>query len=157
MTMLSKRQGIVAIPLVVLLSVLTLAIGLSITTLTYNETFSQASIFDASKAYSYADAALRDVLRNIARDYQYTCSANPTYCYTMEFGTNGCTATGSGVACGRVYPITTRWTPKTVEVEGQSGNVIRKLRATVTYYDGVATGSDGAIQGSMKNVTIVEI
>ena len=132
-------RGIATLPTVMILGVVTLAIAVSIATVSLTESFISVGGAQSSKALVYAEAGARDALVRIARNKNYTCSA--TDCYTIDMATNGCATTLLG--CAKVSVSTgvgTAGDPKIVTSKGQSQASTRTLNVSVIF-DSIAIGT----------------
>lgn len=119
-----KQRGIATIPIILALTVLIIAVGLTVSAVAFNETFIAQEFFRSSKALTYAEAGARDALVKITRDGRYTSAG-----YNIEFVANGCTAPNDGCA---TITVTSGTSPKTIVSSGRVKNNIRKVQVTVT-------------------------
>ena len=141
-----RQRGVAAVPIVLVLLILTIAIGLEITSIAVTQNLASAGQDRSSQAFRYAETGARDALVRIARNKAYGCMG---VCYTIEFVTNGCT---NNNACARVSVSTgigTAGDPKVVTSEGQVQGAIRKVQVDVVY--------DAAQDGEIVSTTWQEL
>lgn len=142
-----SRRGAATLPTVIALSLLILAVGVSITAVSFTEGLLSYGQGNASAAFLYAQSGARDALIRIARSKQYACaSAN---CYAIEFASGGC---ASGDACAQVSVSTgagTAGDPRIIVSRGQAQNSIRTIQVEVVF--------DTALHGEIASTTWKEI
>ena len=130
-----KNSGIATLPTVMLIGMLTLAVVVSITSLTLNQLFISQGQSQSQNALFYAEGGACDALTKIARDKNYICdttnSCNATggY-YSLDFATNGCT---NNTDCAKVSVSGSGTTgdPKIITSTGVMKSSIRKMQVTV--------------------------
>jgi len=128
----SSLRGIATLPTVMLLGIVTLAVAVSLATISFSESFISQSSAQSAKALFYAEAGARDALIRLARDKNYVCSA--TDCYEIAFFTDGCAAALSG--CARVSVSTgvgTVGDPKVITSKGLMQASSRTINVSVIF------------------------
>ena len=144
----SARRGAIAIPLLASLALLIITIGLSINSVSYNESQNYGNIADSYKALEYAESGARDALQRIAINYAATTSGGSDCgslnsggaapCYTMDFTSDsaGCLSANNGCARVKITKPATSTCPSAtcslITSEGRVGSFIRKIQVTVT-------------------------
>lgn len=125
------ERGVIALPAVLALSIIILALIIGISAMTFNEGFVSLGGVQSAKALNYADVGARDALLRIGRNKNYNCTAPalPTGCYQIDTVANGC-ATNEG--CARVT-VDNGTSPKIINVEGRATSFTRKIQVNVTF------------------------
>src|ERR1035437_9233490 len=135
-----KNKGIAALPTVIILGMVALAIVVSITTVTFNELLISQGQAESSNALFYAEGGVRDALIRIARNKNYTCSV--TDCYSIDFISNGC-ANGNG--CSKISVssgVGTTADPKIITSKGIMQVSTRVMQVSVILDNGTAVLSN---------------
>ena len=130
-------------PIILVFGILTVAVGVGITALSFSETFSAQSSYNSTRALLYAEAGARDALERIARNKLYSCTTSD--CYTLDLETNGCS---TNAACARISVsagLGTTGNPKIITAEGQAGLHVRTFRVDVIF--------DEALDGEIASTT----
>jgi len=143
---ISKNHGIVTLPTVIIIGLLTLAVVVSITSISLNELFISQGASQSSSALFYAESGARDALVRIARNKNYVCNTTED-CYTIDFATSGC-ANGNGCAKIKVSSgVGSAADPKMIVSKGimQSSTRIIQIRVEL---------DNGTIDPSLKNGVI---
>lgn len=143
----SARRGAATLPTIIALTILILAIGVSITAISFTEGLISTGQGNASQALMYAESGARDALIKLTRNKNYTCVA--TSCYSIDFTTNGC-STNDG--CARISVSAGAGTigdPRIVVSEGKAKNSIRKMQVNVIF--------DAAQNGAIATTTWSEL
>jgi len=121
--------GVATLPTVIMITMIILAIGIGITSLSLTEVFISAGQNQSSIALSYAETGARDALIKIARNKKYTCATAD--CYSIPFATNGCV---TGNECVRVSVSAGTGStidPKIITASGQSRSHTKKIQVNV--------------------------
>ncbi len=124
--------GIATLPTVMLLGIVTLAVAVSLATVSFSESFISQSGTQSSKALFYAESGARDALIRIARDKNYVCST--VDCYEIAFVTNGCGSPLLG--CARVsvdIGTGTPGSPKIITSKGLMQSSSRTINVSVIF------------------------
>lgn len=144
---LNKQKGIASLPTIIALSVLILVAGVSITGISLVENLMSHGQKQSSQALLYAEAGARDALMKIARNKNYSCSADG--CYTIDMASNGC-ASSDGCARLSVSDGTgASADPKIITSKGQVKNYTRKVEVRVVF--------DESLNGEIASVAWQEI
>lgn len=125
----TNEQGLATIPTVIALTILVLAVGIGITSLSLSESFVTLGQDYSTKALFYAEAGAKDALVKIARKKDYSCTA--ANCYSINMVTDGC-STNEG--CARVSVsagVGSAGDPKIVTSTGQVKSSTRTVRVTI--------------------------
>ena len=125
------QQGLATIPTVIALTILVLAVGIGITSLSLSESFVTLGQDYSTRALFYAETGAKDALEKVARNKQYSCTA--TDCYSIPMATNGCT-TNDG--CARVTVtsgVGSIADPKIITSKGQIKSSTRRVQVTVIF------------------------
>lgn len=130
-----RNRGIATLPTIILIGMLTLAVVVSITSLTLNQLFISQGQSQSQNALFYAEGGARDALTRIARDKNYICDTT-NFCnavggyYSLDFISNGCT---SGTDCAKVAVsgVGTTGDPKIITSTGIMKSSIRKMEVRV--------------------------
>lgn len=141
------ERGVATVPIIMVLGVLTVAIAIGITALSFSEGLSAQGSYNATRALLYAEAGARDALERVTRNKNYACAT--TDCYTIDLASGGCS---SNTACARVSVSTgvgTTSDPKIITSKGQAGLNVRKLQVSVLF--------DSASHGEIASSTWTEI
>ena len=146
---ISNKSGVATLPTVLVLSIMALAVVVSITAMAFNELLISQGAAQSSTALFYAEAGARDALTRIARNKSYTCSAAD--CYSVDFVTNGCS---NGTDCAKVSVssgVGSSADPKIIISSGIMNASKHKMQITVTLDSGttVAANQTGAITGAV--------
>lgn len=141
-----RDNGFISLPIVIGLSVLVLSVGLLASISSYNDVISSAQFDNSSKAFSYAESGVRDILKKIVVDKTYNPSSNP---YNIDFSSDstGCVSPFNGCATIRVETGATIPTPRIITVIGRYKDAVRKVQ-----YDAVID-----TYGDLVSVSHVEI
>lgn len=124
-----NEQGLATIPTVMALTILVMAIGIGITSLSLSESFVTLGQDYSTRALFYAEAGAKDALIKIARRKNYSCTAQD--CYSINIVPNGC-STGDG--CARISVssgVGSIADPKIVTSTGQVKTSTRKVQVSV--------------------------
>lgn len=133
-------RGIAALPTVLVLGVVILAISVSLVTVSFSESFISQGSAQSSKALFYSEAGARDALVKIARNKNYTCASAD--CYSLPFVINGCGATLDGCAKVSVSAgVGTVGDPKIITSKGLMSASSRTINVNVI----LETSGDGGI------------
>jgi hypothetical protein len=92
-----NERGLATIPTVIALTILVLAVGVGITSLSLSESFVTLGQDYSTRALFYAETGAKDALVKIARNKNYSCTA--AECYSISIAADGC-LTNDG--CARV-------------------------------------------------------
>jgi hypothetical protein len=139
-----KKRGIATLPTVMLLGMMTLAVVVSIASLTLNQLFISQGQSQSQNALFYAEGGARDALTRIARDKNYICdgtnSCNGVGYYSLDFSTNGC---ANNTECAKVTVSGTGVTGdlKTIVSTGVMKSSTRKMQVTVLLDGGTSNVS----------------
>lgn len=134
-----KNKGIAALPTVIVIGVMALAVVVSITSISFNELLISQGQSQSTNALFYAESGARDALLKIAREKNYVCST--TDCYVIDFVTNGCT---NSTDCAKVTVssgLGTTADPKIVTSKGIMKSSSRTLQVSVVLDSGTTTTS----------------
>ena len=127
----TSQQGVAALPIIMALSVLLLAVGLGITAVSLAENFITLSQKQGVQALVYAQSGAQDALVKIVRNKNFSCTT--TDCYTINMAANGC-STSSACATVTVSAGTgAAGDPKIITAKGIVNSNIRKIRINLTY------------------------
>ncbi|GEM_PF-1123593 len=144
------RRGIATLPTVLALMILIVAVAIGITALSFTESLISAGQNNSAQALQYAEAGARDALQRITRNKTYSCtSTTSTYCYSVDFVTNGCSLQA---ACAQVAVSAgagTTSTPKVVTSTGIVGSNTRVMQVLVIF--------DTSTYGQIATTTWTEI
>lgn len=148
-----NNSGVATLPTIMLIGMMTLAIIVSITSLTLNQLFISQGQTQSQNALFYAEGGARDALTKIARDKNYVCATLD--CYSIDFIANGCT---NNTDCAKVVVssgIGTTADPKVITSTGIMKSSIRKMQVSVILDGGT---SDSALQkGEITSTSWVEL
>lgn len=142
-----SRRGAATLPTIIALTVLILAVGVSITAISFTEGLISVGQGNASQALVYAEAGARDALTKLTRNKNYTCTS--VNCYSINFVSNGCT-TDDG--CARVSVSAgagTSGDPRIIVSEGKARLSVRRIQASVIF--------DAALNGEIATTTWSEL
>lgn len=126
-----KSRGVATLPTIIMITMIILAIGIGITSLSLTEVFISAGQNQSSIALSYAETGIRDALIKIARNKNYNCVAAD--CYSIPFTTNGCIDNN---ACAKVSVSTgigTELDPKIIISKGQAKNNTKRIQVNIIF------------------------
>ena len=129
-----NKKGIAALPVIMVLGMLTLAIAVGVTSVAFSEVMISQGSSQSTKALSYAEAGARDALWKIAHNKNYSCVS--TDCYTIDFVTSGCSA---GTGCAKVSVSSAAGdtaNPKVITSKGVVGVNSRTLQVSVVLDSG---------------------
>lgn len=141
------RRGAATLPTIIALTILILAIGVSITAISFTESLISVGQGNAAQALVYAEAGARDALTKLTRNKNYTCVT--TGCYAISFVPEGCT-TNDG--CARMSVSAGAGTigdPRIITSEGKAKNSIRTMQISVMF--------DAAGNGEIATTTWSEL
>ena len=153
-----KNHGIATLPTVMLLGMMTLAVVVSITSLTLNQLIISQGQSQSQNAHFYAEGGARDPLTRIARDKNYICdgtnSCNGVGYYSLDFNTNGC---ANSTDCSKVTISGTGVSgdPKIIVSTGIMKSSIRKMQVTVLLDGG--TSNIALQKGEITSTSWVEL
>ncbi len=149
----NKNKGIATLPTVIILSIMVLAVVVSITSVSMNEIVISQSQKESQNALFFAESGARDALTRIARDKTYSCTS--TDCYLLDFTSNGC-STGGGCAKISVSSgVGTTADHKIITSKGLSGSSIRIMRVEVELDNG--TSDDANQKGEITSAIWTEV
>ena len=128
------RGGIIALPIVVLLTVIIISIAVGLSAVSYNENVNSVAISKSAMALEYALAGARDALAKISRNNTYsettwndaTDATNGSY--KIKINSLDCSASLDGCARVRVDYNSTFKNPIIITSEGVSGDYKRKIQ-----------------------------
>lgn len=144
-----NNKGIAALPTIMLLGMMTLAIVVSVTSITFNQMFISQGQSQSQNALFYAESGARDALTRIARDKTYSCISDD--CYNIDYVSNGCV---NNTDCSKVTVsagLGTTADPKIITSKGIMKSSVRKMEVRVVL-DGGTT--DGASQKGQITETV---
>ena len=126
-----RQQGLATIPTVIALTILVLAVGVGITSLSLSESFVTLGQDYSTRALFYAEAGAKDALVRLARKKNYVCST--TDCYSINMVSNGC-STNDGCAKVTVSSgVGSIADPKIITSTGQVKTSTRKVQVNVVF------------------------
>lgn len=126
-----SRRGAATLPAIMALTILILAVGVSITAISFTEGLISVGQENASQALVYAEAGARDALIKLARNKQYTCAG--MRCYSIDFITDGCVTNYGCSYIGVTGGAGTIGDPRIITSEGHAQNSIRTIRVAVVF------------------------
>jgi len=144
---LRSRRGAATLPAIIALTILILAVGVSITAISFTEGLISVGQGNAAQALVYAEAGAHDALIKLARNKQYVCVTED--CYTIDLVADGC-ATDDG--CARVSVsagVGTLGDPRIIVSEGKARSSVRRLQVSVVF--------DAALDGEIATTTWREL
>lgn len=142
-----SRRGAATLPTIIALTILILAVGVSITAVSFTEGLISVGQENSAQALAYAEAGARDALIKLTRNKNYTC-ISPN-CYSINFVSNGC-ITDDG--CARITVSAgagTSGDPRIIVSEGKVKSSVRKIQTSVTF--------DVALNGEIATTTWSEL
>lgn len=142
-----NSQGVATLPTVIMITMIILAIGIGITSLSLTEVFISAGQNQSSIALSYAETGAKDALIKIARNKKYECVA--TDCYSIPFTTSGCV---DNTACAKVSVSAgsgAAGDPKIIISTGRVKSNTKKLQVDVFF--------DPSLDGEIATTTWKEL
>lgn len=143
----NSRKGAATLPTIIALTILILAIGVSITAISFTEGLISIGQENSAQALAYAEAGARDALIKLARNKNYTCIT--VGCYSIPFVSNGCT-TDDGCARIRVSGgVGTVGDPRIIVSEGKVRSSVRTIQTAVIF--------DTALNGEIATTTWSEL
>ena len=149
----TKQKGIAALPVIMVLGMLTLAIAVGVTSVAFSELMISQGSSQSTRALSYAEAGARDALWKISHNKNYSCAT--TDCYTIDFITNGCSAL---TGCAKVSVSSAAGdvaNPKVITSKGTVGVNSRTLQVSVVLDNGT---NDTTLQyGLITSTTWTEL
>lgn len=146
-TAMRSQRGAATLPTIIAMTILILAIGVSITAISFTESLISIGQENTAQALMYADAGARDALIKLTRNKNYTCVS--TNCYSISFAPNGCT-TDDGCARIRVSAgAGTIGDPRIIVSEGKVKSSVRTIQASVIF--------DTALNGEIATTTWSEL
>jgi len=114
--------GVASIPTVLVLLALIIAAGVLISSISLSDSVSVSDTNNSDKALNYAQLGAKDALERIARNKDYVGT------YTMDIVSGGCS--DPYAACATVV-VATGSSPKTVNVEGRTKDIKRRIQVNV--------------------------
>ncbi len=150
---ISRNRGIAALPTVVVIGLIALAVVVSITSIAFNELLISQGSAQSGAALFYAESGVRDALLRVARDKNYVCDT--TDCYSIDFIASGC---ANETDCAKVSVsagIGTTADPKVITSKGIMKASTRRLQANVVLDGGTTVASDQ--YGEITSVTWTEL
>lgn len=149
----NKKNGIATLPTVIILSIMVLAVVVSVTSVSMNEILISQSQKESQNALFFAESGARDALTRIARDKMYSCTS--TDCYSIDFTSSGC-STNSGCAKISVSSGTgAAGDHKIITSKGLAGASIRTMRVEVELDGG--TSDEASQKGEITSAVWSEI
>ena len=140
-----NRTGAATLPAIIALTILILAVGISITAIGFTEGLISVGQSNAEHALTYAEAGARDALIKLARNKRYTCET--TDCYHIDFVPNGCTSLEGCAWISVNAGAGTTSDPRIIISKGQANSSVRTIRVA-TIFD---AAGDGAIATTTWN------
>lgn len=125
------HKGAATLPTIMALTILILAVGLSIAGVTFTESLISAGQKQSAEAYLYAEAGARDALMKITRNKNYICVT--TDCYSIDLVDNGC-STNQG--CAKISVSAGAGSdadPKIITSKGIVNNYTRRVQVNVVF------------------------
>lgn len=148
-----KQKGIATLPTVIVLSMIILAIVVSIASVAFNELLNSQGQAQSSSALFYAEAGARDALLRISRDKNYSCVS--TDCYTVDFVANGC---ANSTDCAKIKVssgVGTNADPKIITSKGIMKVATRTMQVTVVLDNGTSVAANQ--NGEITSTTWTEV
>ena len=142
---LKPNDGVASLPIIMGLTLLILAVGVSITALGFTESFIVAGQKQSSEALFYAEAGARDALMKIIRNKNYSELSG----YQIAFVSDGCTSNDGCAIITVSSGDGSALDPKIINSEGRGKNNIRKIRVEVIF--------DDSLNGEIKNANWQEV
>ncbi len=136
----NKQKGIATLPTVIILSIMVLAVVVSVTSVSMNEIVISQTQKESQNALFFAESGARDALTRIARNKTYSCTSSD--CYSIDFIDNGC---NSSNGCAKVSVSSGNGSTgnhKIITSKGLSGSSIRKIQVEVELDNGTTTDTD---------------
>lgn len=150
---IKKNSGIITLPTVIIIGLMTLAVVVSITSVAFNELLISQGRAQSSTALFYAEEGARDALIRIARDKNYTCGTAD--CYSVDSVASGCS---SNTDCAKITVssgVGTTADPKIITSKGIKGDSIRRVQVSVLLDNGT---TDASLQnGEITSTTWMEL
>lgn len=140
MIKIPKNRGIAALPTVMVIGMIALAVVVSITSMTFNELVISQGQSQSANAFFYAEGGARDALIRIARNKNYTCAT--TDCYSINFASNGCTNNNGCSKISVSSGIGTTADPKIITSKGKMQSSNRTIQVSVLLDGGTTTASN---------------
>lgn len=129
--LLNSQKGVATLPTIMALTILILAVGLSVAGVSFTENMIAAGQKKSAEALLYAETGARDALMKITRNKGYTCITND--CYSIDLVSNGC-STNNGCAKITVSAgVGSGADPKIITSKGTVGNYIRRVQVNVVF------------------------
>ena len=148
-----KQKGIAALPMIMVLGMLTLVIAVGVTSVAFSELMISQGSYQSTRALSYAEAGARDALWKISHNKNYSCVT--TDCYTIDFTTSGCSG---DTGCAKVSvsaALGDTANPKVITSKGVVGVNSRTLQVSVVLDNGT---NDTTLQyGLISSTTWTEL
>lgn len=132
------KPGVASIPLVLGMLVLTISIGLFISTVSLSDSLSSNNLQVSAQALEYAKTGAQDVLLNIARNPSYGTS---NY-FQVEMVSGGCAGDYSGCVNSSYQPsVMPTSSTLIINSEGRIGNIKRTVQVNVNLdaYGGISS------------------
>ena len=132
-------DGVAALPLVIGLVALMVSLGLAISTIGFNEIDNSFVLSSSSRALSHADSGVRDALKRIVHNKNYTDTSGYDIDFSGDATPSVCETASDGCATVKVYiqqDGSATLSPSLIYSEGRYKDSIRKLYvAAVTAVD----------------------
>lgn len=128
---LNSQKGVATLPTIMALTILILAVGLSIAGVTFTESLISAGQKQSAEAFSYAEAGARDGLMKITRNKNYTCVT--TDCYSIDLVSNGCSANQGCAKISVSAGVGSGADPKIITAKGVVNNYTRRVQVNVVF------------------------
>lgn len=140
---LNSAKGVASLPTILALTILILAIGIGVTSISFTESFISAGQNQSLKAFIYAEDGAGDALEKIARNKNYSGS------YTIDFVSNGCSDNEGCASITVTSGAGSTADPKIITSNGRVKSNVRKIQVDVVF--------DASLNGEISSTTWREI
>jgi hypothetical protein len=125
----TKKPGIASIPVIMGLTILMIAVGLFIASISLSDSLSTTNLGTSNQALNFAQAGAKDALQKIARNKDYYTTTTST----IETISGGC-ATTTYLGCASVT-VSASSSPKVIISEGRIGDIRRSIQVNLNVDD----------------------
>lgn len=129
--MINSQKGVATLPTIMALTILILAVGLSVASVSFTENMIAAGQKKSAEAFLYAEVGARDALMKIARNKDYICIAND--CYSIDLVSNGCSTNDGCAKISVSAGVGSGADPKIIVSKGTVGNYTRRVQVNVVF------------------------
>lgn len=143
----TSQKGIASLPTIMALTILILAISITVTGVSLTENLMSSGQKNSSQAFMYAEAGARDALMRVTKNKNYSCTS--TNCYSLDLVSSGCSSLDGCALVAVSAGVGSAADPKIIISTGRVKNYSRKVQVSVVF--------DTSLNGEIASATWQEV